>query len=336
MNMYKWLEEALSAKIKKSMPVLSYPGTQLIGASVQEVVESSELQAKLMKAVADRTPMLASVGIMDLSVEAECFGSEVIKNRDEVPTIREPLIKDIEQVKDLKIPEIGAGRSQIFLDGIKKAKEIITDRPVFAGCTGPFSLAGRLTDVSEAMILCYEEPENMEILLAKCTEFLIKYAKEYKKIGADGIVMAEPLAGVLSPDLAERFSEPFVKAVADAVQDENFIIIYHNCGNAVNRMIPSVLRTGCKAYHFGNAIKMKEVLDLIPSDIVVMGNIDPVSAFKDGTPESMREAVLSLMKENCEKHPNFIISSGCDIPAVSGWDNIDAYFNAINEFYSVK
>lgn len=100
----------------------------------------------------------------------------------------------------------------------KDAKRV-TDRPVFAGCVGPFSLAGRLTDVSEAMILCYEDPDNMKILLEKCTEFLIKYAKEYKKIGANGIIMAEPLAGVLSPDLAAEFSEPYVRAVVEAVQD---------------------------------------------------------------------------------------------------------------------
>ena len=37
--------------------------------------------------------------------------------------------------------------------------------------------------------------------------------------------------------------------------------------------------------------------------------------------------------ERCCKHPNFVISSGCDIPPLSSWDNIDAFFRAAEEFY---
>lgn len=336
MNMRQWLEDLRTSKVKKSMPILSFPGTKLIGATVREVCTDSDLQAKMMKAVADRAPTLAAVGLMDLSVEAECFGSQVIKKPDDIPTIHEPLISDLTEVENLKVPEVGAARSGLYIEGIQKLLKLVTDRPVFAGCVGPFSLAGRLTDVSEAMILCYEDPDNMKVLLDKCAEFLIKYASEYKKVGAHGIIMAEPLAGVLSPDLAAEFSEPFVRRVSEAVRDENFLVIYHNCGNSADRMVPSILRTGCDAYHFGNAVDMRDIMPQIPADTVAMGNIDPVSAFKDGTPALMRERVLTLMGDLCEKYPNFVISSGCDIPAASKWENIDAYFAAIDEFYQSK
>ena len=33
------------------------------------------------------------------------------------------------------------------------------------------------------------------------------------------------------------------------------------------------------------------------------------------------------------KYPNFVISSGCDIPPASKWENIDAFFKAVDEFY---
>ena len=49
----------------------------------------------------------------------------------------------------------------------EKACQEISDRPVLAGCIGPFSLAGRLMDVSEIMILCYEEPELVHAVLGK-------------------------------------------------------------------------------------------------------------------------------------------------------------------------
>ena len=333
MNMKKWLDDLKASDEKKTMPILSFPGTQLIGADVGQVCSDSELQVRMMKAVADRVDSLAAVGLMDLSVEAECFGAKVVKQPDDVPTIREALITDLETVKDLAVPEVGSARSGIYIEGVEKLLRAVQDRPVFAGCVGPFSLAGRLTDVSEAMILCYEDPDNMKLLLEKCTQFLISYVKAYKQIGAHGIVIAEPLAGVLSPALAEEFSEPYVRMLADAVKSDEFLVIYHNCGNAVNRMIPSILRTGCDAYHFGNAVDMREIMPQIPQEVVAMGNIDPVSAFKDGTPSQMRDEVFKLMGDLCGKYPNFVISSGCDIPAAAKWENIDAYFAAVREYY---
>ena len=67
-NMYEWLEELKAAKVKKAMPILSFPSTQLLGISVKELINSSENQANGMKAVADNTPKaLASVSLMDLS-----------------------------------------------------------------------------------------------------------------------------------------------------------------------------------------------------------------------------------------------------------------------------
>ncbi len=100
-----------------------------------------------------------------------------------------------------------------------------------------------------------ENPELLHILLRKSTDFLTEYIKAYRSIGADGIFMAEPLAGMLSPELAE------------------------------------------------------------------------------GTPEDVRRETLKLL-EKCSVHPNFLISSGCDIPPFAKWENIDAFFEAAGEFYS--
>ena len=106
----------------------------------------------------------------------------------------------------------------------------------------------------------------------------------YREAGAAGIVMAEPLTGMLSPEMAEEFSEPYVRRIIGAVQTDDFAVIYHNCGDNTIRMIDSILRTGAVAYHFGNAISMAEMLPHIPKDVIAMGNIDPAGEFAGGTP----------------------------------------------------
>lgn len=332
-NMRQWMEEQKSAKIKKALPVLSFPCIQLMGITVKDLISSSDTQAKGMKLIADKCDCAASVGLMDLSLEAECFGSEIKFSDGEVPTVAGSIVTDMESAQALKIPDIGVGRTAIYLEAAEKAVQMIIDRPVLGGTIGPFSLAGRIVGVSEAMIFCYEEPEMMHLVLSKTADFLITYIKEYKKTGVNGIVMAEPVTGMLSPDLAREFSEPYVRKITEAAKDENFIIVYHNCGNAAIQMIDSILNTGADMFHFGNAIDMAEMMKHIPENTIALGNISPAEQFRGGTPESVKKAALELLSK-CGKYPNFIISSGCDIPPLSPWENIDAFFAAVSEFYA--
>ena len=334
-NMKQWLEDLKASPVKRAMPILSFPSAALIGCNVKEITSNSDLQAEGMKLVADKTNSAASVSLMDLSVEAECFGAKTLFSDDEVPTIAEPLITDPEEVYDLSVPEVGAARSGVYIDAIKKASELICDRPVFAGIIGPYSLAARLMDMEEIMINCYDEPEAVHALLEKCTEFLTKYALAFKEAGANGVIMAEPVAGLLSPALAEEFSAPYVKQVVDAVQDDDFILIYHNCGDKTPLMMDSILSTGAAAYHFGNAVDMAVMMEKMPESIVAMGNVDPVGEFSHGTPESITDAVNNLFNA-CEKFNNFVISSGCDIPPIAKWENIDAFFKAVDDYYAAK
>ncbi len=332
-NMKQWVTDFIGSHPKKPMPILSFPCVSLLGISVRELISDSTLQARGMQAVAEKIPSAASVSFMDLSVEAECFGATVTVTDDEVPTIGERLINDEDEAKALAVPAVGSGRTQIYLDAIKKAKELITDRPILAGMIGPYSLAARLFDVSEIMMNCYDDPDTVHTVLEKCTQFLISYAKAYREVGADGIVMAEPVAGLLSPSLEEEFSAPYVKQIVDAVQNDDFIVIYHNCGDNVPKMLPSILSTGAAAYHFGNAVDLqKDILEQVPADVVVMGNIDPVGVLRMGSPETVCKATTELL-EKCSTYPNFVLSSGCDMPPKTPWENIGAFFAAAQDFY---
>lgn len=332
MNMNKWIGKMIFDEDKKALPILSFPSVQLLFVTVKELVTDSNYQALGMKMIADKYQMPAALSFMDLSVEAEAFGANSVYAVDEVPTIIGHIIETDEEAEALKVPQVGAGRTGICVDGVRKALKLITDRPVFAGCIGPFSLAGRLMDVNEVMLYCYEEPEMVHKILRKVTDFLIDYIMEYKKVGAHGIVMAEPLAGMLSPQLIQEFSTNYVKEIVDKTQDEGFIIIYHNCGNYVVQLAEQIVDTGCKAFHFGDAIDMRKIMKLMPSDCLVMGNVSPSKQFRNGTPNSVRIETVRVL-ESCKEFRNFVVSSGCDIPPLTEFDNIDAFFEAVNSFY---
>ena len=332
-NMKQWLKALCDNPRKKALPILSFPCVSLLNIPVKQLISDSDTQAKGMQLIAQKTNAAASVSLMDLSVEAECFGATVRFSDDEVPTVTGRLVCDMDEAEALAVPAVGDKRTNLYIDAIKKATAEITDRPVLAGMIGPFSLAARLLDVSEIMMDCYDDPDMVHLVLQKVTQFLCDYAKAYKEAGANGIVMAEPVAGLLSPTLEEEFSSPYIKQIVDAVQEDDFIVIYHNCGDNVPKMLDSILSTGCAAYHFGNAVDMeKDIIAQVPANTVVMGNIDPAGVLRMGTPEKVREETLALL-DRCAKYPNFVLSSGCDMPPMTPWENIDAFFGAVREYY---
>ncbi len=335
MQMRTWLADVVAAPVKKPVPVLSFPSVSLLGITVPELISDASRQAEGMIRIAERCDTGASLTMMDLSVEAECFGSEIRFSDNEIPTVVGGIIAEPADAEALTVPEVGAGRTGVYIDAVAQAKAAITDRPVFAGVIGPFSLAGRLMDVTQAMLFCFDEPEMVHTVLGKVTDFLVSYISAYKAIGADGVVIAEPLAGVLSPDLAQEFSAGYVRRIVEAVQDDEFVVIYHNCGGSTVQTVDSILSTGAAAYHFGNAIRLADMLPHFPADTPVLGNVDPARELCNGTPESIREATLTVLRE-CSDHPNFVISSGCDIPPQTPWENIDAFFAAVDEFYGAS
>ena len=329
--MERWIHTLTKNSRGLAQPLLAYPAVQLLGVTVTELVRSPELQAEGMRLLAERYPMPLAIGYMDLSVEAEAFGAKAVYSDGNIPTIVGQLISEEEEANALQAPPVGAGRTGVALEGIRLALEIIPDRPVIANCIGPYSLAGRLMNVNEIMLDCYEEPDMVHTVLRKVTDFLRSYIAAFKEAGANGIVLAEPLAGILSPALMQEFSTDYVKELTEDLQSEDFPFIYHNCGTAVNRLLPQVLDTGCLAYHFGNHVSMQDILANFPSDRLAMGNISPSSVLNGMSPEGVREAVSGLLAE-CGSYPNFLLSSGCDVPPHTPLENLSAFFAAQGAF----
>jgi uroporphyrinogen decarboxylase len=168
---------------KKPIPVLSFPCVSLLGITVRELISDSELQAKGMKLVADRTDAGASVSFMDLSVEAECFGATVAVSDDEVPTVKGRIINNMDEAEALKVPAIGSGRTQIYIDAIEKACKEITDRPVLNVTVPNFYvqskkalrfIAVKIFTTTDIIIIPHTIPADIEHVLLKAFAKFVK------------------------------------------------------------------------------------------------------------------------------------------------------------------
>ena len=332
MNMDLWIREQIATQDKKAMPLLSYPAVQQLFITVDQLIHSSSEMALGVRLIADRYNMPFATTYMDLSIEAEAFGANCTYHTNDIPTITGKLVADQAQADALQIPEVGAGRTGKVLRALGKTLTLVNDRPVFANCIGPFSMAGRLMDVNEVLLMTYEDPDAVHTVLEKCTQFLLKYIEAMKDIGANGVIMAEPLAGLMSPAAMKEFSSDYVRRIIDALQDRDFVFVYHNCSNAIEKKVDAVMATGAKMYHFGDKADMWELLHALPNDVIVMGNISPSAVFLCDSTDKMAMDTQNLLRK-CMICENFMISSGCDIPADTPLQNIDKFFEVINLGY---
>ena len=320
----------LQKKKRLAIPIMTHPGIELCGSSVLKAVTDGQAHADAICALNDRFPADAVTAIMDLTVEAEAFGARIRFSENEIPNVVGRLVQDAASVAELEIPSLDKGRVPEYLKANRIVASQIKDKKVFGGCIGPFSLAGRLFDLSELMMAMYIEPETVTTLLGKCADFITSYLLAMKETGISGVILAEPASGLVSNDDCYQYSSVYVRRIVEAVQDDGFSIVLHNCGNT-GHCTDAMIRSGASALHFGNRADMVEALETCPPELPVMGNIDPVTVMQQASPEQVYAAVSELL-ERTAGFGNFILSTGCDVPPRTPLVNIQAFYQALADY----
>ncbi len=329
-NMNNWIRDLINGNQRMAIPIMTHPGIEMIGKKVIDAVQHGEIHATAIKKLSEVYPLTATTMMMDLTLEAEAFGCKIEFQENDMPHIRSTVVSNATEVQNLHVPDLDAGRIQEYLKANRLVLESMNDLPVLAGTIGPFSLAGRLLDMSEFMMMCYTDPDTVELLLEKCTEFILKYCIELKKNGSSGVIIAEPAAGLVSNDDCKKFSSYYIRKIVDAVQDDTFLVVLHNCGNR-GHCTDAMLSSGANAYHFGNTIDMVQTLESCPTDKLIMGNVDPVGIMKMLRAADVRAYVTRLL-QNTSRYANFVLSTGCDLPPHVPLENISAFYQALAEF----
>ena len=304
-----------------------YAGLEITGASVREAVSNSKKQVEAILALHKQFHTQLLLTAMDLSVEAEAFGCQVRLTDDEIPTVIRKMEINADQINRLSVPEVGKDRTEVQL---KTSRDLVAQNlglPVLGGIIGPFSLAGRIIGVSEALELSLSDPDLLESLLSKVTRFLIDYTRAFRDEKADGVIMAEPAAGLLSPRGLSRFSSKYVKEIVDETQCDEFSVVYHNCGARMIHL-SEIIKTGAEIFHFGAPMDIAKALEQVDRNTILAGNLDPASVFLNGTVEEVIDQTKKLLGVTAACR-NFIISSGCDIPPHTPIANLEAFYSTV-------
>jgi uroporphyrinogen decarboxylase len=315
-----------SSADRLAVPIAAFPAASLIGASVRTIVSNAEANAAAQQALHDRYRSPVVMTAMDLSVEAETFGCEIRLSETEVPTVAGRLITSMADVATLRTPHPGDGRTGVIFDAIGRMKQFDGAPLVFGGCIGPFSLAARLLGVSEALELTLADPVLVHAVLEKAAAFLGAHVQATRAAGADGVIMAEPAAGLLSPRGLREFSAAYVRPIAEVVADGHFALVLHNCAARLVHL-PAVLESGPSVFHFGAPMDLAAAASRVPEGVVLCGNLDPAAVFVQSSPNEITRQVHDLRRA-LDGFPNVVLSSGCDIPPDAPLTHLDAFYEA--------
>ncbi|MGE5783686.1 MAG: uroporphyrinogen decarboxylase family protein [Myxococcales bacterium] len=305
-------------------PIVSYPELSVPGISAHEIVTRAEAQVAAQAALFERYQSAVVMACMDLSVEAEAFGSAIQVSAHEAPTVVGRLVSDRASIDALKVPNLGAGRTNVALEAAKRLKELPGPRFALGSCIGPLSLAARLFGTQETLELSLSDPPLLHAVLEKCTRFLEGYLAAFKARGADGVFVCEPVAGLLSPSQMR-----YVKRIS-VLADDGFALVLHDCAAKLVHLTAR-LDSGATMFHFGAPMQMQTALERVPPEVVLWGNLDPFGVFTQLTPEQIATRTRALLHET-KGHANFVLSSGCDVPPATPLTKLDALFEASRQF----
>ena len=182
--------------------------------------------------------------------------------------------------------------------------------------------------VTEAFGLTITDPGLLHELIHKCARFLEAYVRAFVSAGADGVIMAEPSAGLLSPGAVSAFSSSYIRRIVEATRPLSFVL--HNCAARMVHL-PAILESGARILHFGAPMDLPAALGKVDEDVIVCGNLDPAGVFCQPSPIAVAEQTAKLLGSTAAFR-NHVVSSGCDLPPQVPLANLDAFFTAAREF----
>lgn len=221
------------------------------------------------------------------------------------------LLADKTYLARLKIPDpLGGGRMHNSIQALALFKEQIGQEKMVEGWVeGPVAEAAELRGINALMLDFYDDPGFVRDLFSFVIEMELRFAREQVAAGADVIGIGDAAASLVGPEIYEEFVWPYEKKLVDGIHALGARTRLHICGNT-RRIVAGMGRLGCAIVEVDSLTPMALAREQMPQQII-LGNLNPVAALRNGTPESITAAVKQCHREAGGR---FIVGAGCEIP----------------------
>lgn len=305
------------------VPLMGFPGVQITQSSLKQNGFNWGTQFWTLSELAGHFQPDGMFTFMDLSVEANALGLPVRFPVGESPSVEQPMVKTQTDLhRFYKMDVLADGRVHVFIETMKLMKRHL--KTVCGGyVVGPYTLAALMMGASETAIAVIDDPDLLHETLIFTTYVITRYANALANAGADMVAILEPTAVMLSPKQYREFSGQYTKQI---ILQMKALPILHICGNT-KHLIKPMVETGAQALSLDSLVELDAVAAQVPENVVLIGNINPTAVMVDESPQGVYDQTCDLI-QRMKPYPNFILSTGCDLPPETPLANIKAFMDA--------
>jgi len=312
------------------VPLMGFPGLGMTGCTVKLAQQNYGEHFLVVKALADAFMPDAMFPLMDLSVEANALGRYTVFPKEESATVA----KDAFCLEDLdRYERISMAFDTRLLGYVETLKLMRIGLPQTmlrgAYVTGPYTLAALIMGADEAALATLLRPDDLHAICRLATKKILEYAGLLLAAGAQVICVLEPSSVMLGAAQFSQFSAQYVRRIVEGCSRADVSVVYHICGNSMH-LLEAMAATGVDALSLDSpqaGIDLRLAAERIPENVVLIGNVNPVGSLLHGEPCDVEQDVVQLL-DTMRLHPNFILSTGCDLPQETPFENIRAFMDA--------
>lgn len=280
----------------------------------------------MVKGHVDALEMIGHDGVvmlLDLSVEAQAFGCEVIFPDFDTahPNYDDNFIKNPKEdyKKIMKIDPRKTQRMKAVIEltaGL--SKEIGKTHAIVGFVYGSLGTLSMMRGPENFFQDLVEYPDEVMGALKIMDEVLEEYALAQVEAGAHSVCYDNLYASqsVLSKELWEKFEGESLKQVCDAIRNAGALVTHHNCGNGI--YFDMIDKWGkphgvSHAYVADDVDSWEEHKAKWGSKITSIGCVPPGPVAMLGTPEEIEEECKAEI-DILAKGGGFILATGCEYP----------------------
>lgn len=305
------------------LPDMGTNGLFLTGYKAYEVYNDPNKQLEVAKIMNETFESDFIYSLCDGAIFCETLGLELLKPDFDFPSVLSHPIVDIDALNKYEIPDpYNSGRMPTNLKSLKLISESI-DKPLYVSIQGPFTLAVQLAGATHLLRCVIKDPEFVNQLLDFTTETVRRYAVAVNKAGARYISIAEPATVTLGH---ERFKKLVVSNLNKIYNDLNCWKGLHICGDTTE-FLDLMLSCNIDALSLDQIMDYEKVMGIIPENIVLIGNLDPLELLYNSGSKEVRGETLKLLKK-MRKYNNYLCAFGCNCMNDTKVENLQAAIKA--------
>lgn len=252
--------------------------------------------------------------------EVADLGGQIVLKDNSVPCAISPLVKEFEQIKDLKLVDpLSSKRMYDRVQAIDLYKsEVGKEYPILGWVEGPLALAADLRGINETLLELMRKPKEIRELMDFTLEQGKLFAKAQVEAGADIIGVGDAAASLIGPKLYKKIALPYEIELINYIHELGAKVKLHICGNTT-KILDLMAQTGCDIVDIDWMVDLKEAVKAFEGKASVSGNYDPVKVLLQGS----RELVQSEVKRCIDDGGNRIfVSAGCEVPRETTLENM--------------